>query len=36
MTDIRRLGLDCMCMNMSNKGRSIETIHYALGMELLY
>lgn len=30
MTDIKRLGLGCMGMNMSNKDRSIETIRYAL------
>lgn len=30
MTDIKRLGLGCMGMNMSNRERSIETIHYAL------
>lgn len=30
MTDINRLGLGCMGMNLSNKDRSIETIHYAL------
>ena len=30
MADINRLGLGCMGMNMSNKERSIETIHYAL------
>ena len=30
MTDIKRLGLGCMGMNMSNKERSIETVHYAL------
>ncbi len=30
MTDIKRLGLGCMGMNLSNKERSIETIHYAL------
>ena len=30
MTDIKRLGLGCMGMNMLNKDRSIETIHYAL------
>lgn len=30
MTDIKRLGLGCMGMNLSNKDRSIETIHYAL------
>lgn len=30
MTDISRLGLGCMGMNLSNKDRSIETIHYAL------
>ena len=30
MTDIKRLGLGCMGMNMSNKKRSIETVHYAL------
>lgn len=37
MTDIKRLGLGCMGMNMSNKERSIETIHYALdhGVTLL-
>lgn len=37
MTDIKRLGLGCMGMNMSNKDRAIETIHYALdnGVTLL-
>ncbi|MBD5471913.1 MAG: aldo/keto reductase [Lachnospiraceae bacterium] len=37
MTDIKRLGLGCMDMNMSNKDRSIETIRYALdhGITLL-
>lgn len=37
MTDINRLGLGCMGMNMSNKDRSIETVHYALdnGVTLL-
>ena len=37
MTDIKRLGLGCMGMNMSNKERSIETVHYALdqGVTLL-
>ena len=37
MTDIKRLGLGTMGMNMSNKERSIETIHYALdnGVTLL-
>lgn len=30
MTDIKRLGLGCMGMNLANKDRSIETIHYAL------
>ena len=30
MTDIKRLGLGCMGMNMSNKDRAIETIRYAL------
>ena len=37
MTDIKRLGLGCMGMNMSNKERSIETIRYALrsGVTLL-
>ena len=37
MTDIKRLGLGCMGMNMSNKDRAIETIHYALdnGITLL-
>ena len=30
MTDITRLGLGCMGMNMSNADRSIETIHYAV------
>ena len=30
MTDIKRLGLGCMGMNMSNKERSIETVRYAL------
>lgn len=28
MTDIKRLGLGCMGMNLSNKERSIETIRY--------
>ena len=37
MSDIKRLGLGCMGMNLSNKDRSIETIHYALeqGITLL-
>lgn len=37
MEEIKRLGLGCMGMNMSNKERSIETIHYALerGITLL-
>lgn len=37
MEKIERLGLGCMGMNMSNKERSIETIHYALerGITLL-
>ena len=37
MIDIKRLGLGCMGMNMSNKDRSIETIRYALdnGVTLL-
>ena len=30
MTDIRRLGLGCMGMNMSNIDRAVETVHYAL------
>ena len=30
MSDIKSLGLGCMGMNLSNKERSIETIHYAL------
>lgn len=30
MTDIKRLGLGCMGMNMSNKERSIETVRFAL------
>ena len=30
MTEIKRLGLGCMGMNLSNKARSIETIRYAL------
>ena len=30
MAEIKRLGLGCMGMNLSNKARSIETIHYAL------
>ena len=30
MTDIKRLGLGCMGMNMSNVDRSVETIRYAL------
>ena len=30
MTDIKRLGLGCMGMNLSNKERSIETVRYAL------
>lgn len=30
MTNIKRLGLGCMGMNMSNKERSIETVRYAL------
>jgi len=32
MTDIKRLGLGCMGMNMSNKDRSIDTIRYALDL----
>ena len=37
MTDIRRLGLGCMGMNLSNKERSIETVRFALdhGVTLL-
>ena len=37
MTDIKRLGLGCMGMNLANKERSVETIHYALenGVTLL-
>ena len=37
MSDIKRLGLGCMGMNLSNKDKSIETIHYALeqGITLL-
>lgn len=37
MTDSKRLGLGCMGMNLSNKARAIETIHYALdqGVTLL-
>ncbi|MBQ9269154.1 MAG: aldo/keto reductase [Oscillospiraceae bacterium] len=37
MTDIKRLGLGCMGMNLSNKERSIETIRFALdsGVTLL-
>ena len=37
MTEIKRLGLGCMGMNLSNKDRSIETIRYALdsGITLL-
>lgn len=37
MTDINRLGLGCMGMNLSNKKQSIETVHYALdhGITLL-
>ena len=37
MSDIKRLGLGCMGMNLSNKDRSVETIHYALeqGITLL-
>ena len=37
MADIKRLGLGCMGMNLSNKDRSVETIHYALeqGITLL-
>lgn len=37
MVDMKRLGLGCMGMNLSNKDRSIETIHYALdhGVTLL-
>ena len=37
MTDIKRLGLGCMGMNLSNKENAIETIHYALeqGITLL-
>ena len=36
-SDIKRLGLGCMGMNLSNKDRSVETIHYALeqGITLL-
>lgn len=30
MTEIKRLGLGCMGMNLSNKARSIETVRYAL------
>ena len=30
MTEIKRLGLGCMGMNLSNKTQSIETIHYAI------
>ena len=30
MTQLSRLGLGCMGMNMSNADRSLETIHYAL------
>ena len=30
MTDIKRLGLGCMGMNMSNAERSVETVRYAL------
>ena len=37
MTEIKRLGLGCMGMNLSNKARSIETVRYALdqGITLL-
>ena len=37
MAESKRLGLGCMDMNLSNKARSIETIHYALdrGITLL-
>ena len=37
MTDIKRLGLGCMGMNLANRERSVETIHYALenGVTLL-
>lgn len=37
MTNIKRLGLGCMGMNLSNKERSIETVRYALdnGITLL-
>ena len=37
MTDIKRLGLGCMGMNMSNMERSVETVRYALdhGVRLL-
>ena len=37
MTDIKRLGLGCMGMNLSNKERSIETVRFALdnGVTLL-
>ena len=30
MAEIKRLGLGCMGMNLSNKARSIETVRYAL------
>ena len=30
MTEIKRLGLGCMGMNLSNKARSVETVRYAL------
>ena len=30
MTNIKRLGLGCMGMNMSNIERSVETVRYAL------
>ena len=30
MTEIKRLGLGCMGMNLSNKAQSIETIRCAL------
>ena len=30
MTDMKRLGLGCMGMNMSNRERSVETVRYAL------
>ena len=37
MAEIKRLGLGCMGMNLSNKARSIETVRYALdqGITLL-